>query len=65
MAGPLYGPQPSKRGRTSGPSGMPVVLRRSFEGQRLARERTRFAGDEAREVARSAGGGGDRLNGLG
>jgi hypothetical protein len=29
------------------------------------RERTRFAGDVARELARSAGGGGDRLNGLG
>jgi hypothetical protein len=28
-------------------------------------ERTRFAGGVAREVAGSAGGGGDRLNGLG
>jgi hypothetical protein len=36
-------------------------------GQRLlwVNERTRFAGEVAREVAGSAGGGGDRLNGLG
>ena len=31
----------------------------------VAKERTRFAGGVARGMARSAGGGGDRLNGLG
>jgi hypothetical protein len=53
------------RGRMSGLSRNPVVRRQASEGQKLANERTRFAGEVAREVAGSAGGGRDRLNGLG
>jgi hypothetical protein len=37
MAGPLYGLQRSKRGRTSGLSPMPVALKPGSEEQRLAR----------------------------
>jgi hypothetical protein len=50
--------------RMSGLSPIPVVLGPSPERQSLATERTRFAGEVAREVARSAGGV-DRLNALG
>ena len=48
MPGPLCGLQRSKRGRMSGLSRIPVVLRPGSEGQRLAMERTRLRGSALR-----------------
>jgi hypothetical protein len=39
----------------SGLSRLPVLLMMGSKGQRVATERTRFAGEVAREVARWAG----------